>query len=194
MEPLERLRKGEEMLIFPMVEGKDTNAMFISTDIANQYMIYLIQEKNAQGYQYAMTEGLIIGDNTDKSVEEACKVLGDKYQELINAHPTLEGIYTVVNATPELSKGAHQNWFFYDVKETHVTRLEPNGPNFDDDEDYHQDYRFYDLLVCMQKMLGITWSYSNNISINNFAGCRATSTILALMHLMGIYFGQLSRI
>jgi len=193
METLERLRLSEELEL-PIFKTKDTDAMFISTDIANQYMIYLIQEKNAQGHQYAMTEGIIIGDNTDETVEEVCDVLNSKYQELIESYPTLEGIYTVANATPEIGKGAHQNWLFYDVKENHITRLEPNGPYFDDDEAYYRNFRFYDLLVCMQEKFNITWSYSNNLSINNFAGCRATSTILALMHLMGIDISRLSKI
>ncbi len=171
--------------------GKDTNKIFVSTDYANQYMVHLLQEKNAEGRNYAMTEGVLLANSKNKTISDACDLLVVKYTELIERHPDLEGIYTVANAAPSSEDlegrpdmpAAHQNWFFYDRSKHVIVRFEPNGPYFD--TEYGGSYRFADLLDCINRRVGIPWVLAENVNINPFSGCRATSTILALMHLAG---------
>ncbi len=171
--------------------GKDTNKIFVTTDYANQYMVHLLEEKNAEGRNYAMTEGVLLANSKNKTISDACDLFVVKYTELIERHPDLEGIYTVVNAAPtgEDLEGkpdmpaAHQNWFFYDRIKDVIVRFEPNGPHFD--AGYGGSYRFADLLDCIYRRIGIPWILAENVNINPFSGCRATSTILALMHLAG---------
>lgn len=180
--------------------GEDKSWLYVPTDYANQYIIQLIKEKNAEGSRYAMTEGVILESKEDESVKLACDLLVDKYRDLLERHPYLEGIYTVINSIPDITEVSHQNWLFFDVPNKIIIRFEPNGPDFDNTEKssrkksielYGDLYRFRDVLDCVTEATGISWKISDNIAINLFNGCRATSTILALMNLVGKSFETL---
>jgi len=191
MDILEPLRYGKEKIELEIYDWPDVSSMFVTTDHANQYLLHLIKEKNEEGRRLAMTEGIIMSNNNDKTIEKACDLLAEKYKTLSTKYPSLEGIYTSINAAPSMRDGAHQNWLYYSVREEHITRFEPNGPRFDEK---HPSYPMYDLLECIYDKMDITWDLANNKTINYFNGCRATSTILALLDVMGIDMDQLSRI
>lgn len=170
--------------------GPDTSTFYITTDLANQYMIQLIQEKNnEEGVNFAMTEGIILSGTEDKDILRLCSLLEYKYKQL-ETNRNVEGIYTVLNIAPSLRKPAHQNWIFYDISNKRLIRFEPNGPSFDYYMGY--EYRIKDLFDCVSNRLNVEWEFSDNANINPFNGCRATSTILALMHLLGLDYRVLS--
>jgi hypothetical protein len=165
--------------------GPDTNTFYVITDLANQYLMYLIQEKNEEeGLNLALTEGIILSDTEPQTVENMCALLSMKYQDLIDKDG-VEGIYTVMNIAPSLNKPAHQNWLFYDINNQRILRFEPNGKEWDTRASA-QVYKLPALMDCIAGSLGVEWTYSENVPINTFNGCRATSTILALMNLLDI--------
>ena len=173
-------------------EGKNLMSFILSTSMANQYIMHIIQEKNDNGGQYAMTEEIIVTDDTDEKIDMACELLSTKYSNLLEEFPDLEGIYTVIVTQPfsEKDVGAHQNWVFYNVKERVLLRFEPNGPDFDR---LFEGYRFQDILNCVGNKIGATIKLADNRVINHFNGCRATSTILLLLHIMGIDLNRLNK-
>ena len=196
MEYLEPLRKKGEKLSLPYISSKKghSNINFLATDLANQYLWYVIDHENDKGRKLALTEGIILKDNLDNTVLEACILLSNKYKELLQEYPNLEGIYTVMNAGPKLEAEAHQNWIFLNIKDQILIRMEPNGAGFDDYSNMSKLFRFKDLMNCLSKSLNIPWEYATTLNINKFSGCRATSTILALLSLMGIDYEKLRRV
>jgi len=194
MEVLQTFREPNPDLAFLEAfryEGENLMSFILSTSMANQYIMHVIQERNNEGGQYAMTEEIIVTDDTDEKVNMACDLLSAKYITLVKEFPDLEGIYTVMVTQPSSEKevGAHQNWFFYDVKEHILLRFEPNGPDFDR---LFQGYRFQDIINCVGNEIGATTKLADNRAINHFNGCRATSTILLLLHMMGIDLNRLN--
>ena len=196
MEVLKIFREPDPDLAFLEAfryEGKNLMSFILSTSMANQYIMRVIQEKNDEGGQHAMTEEIIVTGDSDEKVETACDLLSTKYSNLMNEFPDLEGIYTVMITRPtsEREVGAHQNWIFYNVKEQVIIRFEPNGPDLDEKFD---GYRFQDIIDCIGDKLGAKTELADNQTINYFNGCRATSTILLLLHLMGIDLNRLNEI
>jgi hypothetical protein len=170
--------------------GPDTNNFYITTDLANQYLLRLIQEKNESNpeLRLAMTEGIVLSGTNDKEIKEICALIVQKYVELIENYGA-KGIYTVINVAPSLRAPAHQNWIYYDVSRKRIIRFEPNGPGFD--RIMGSEYPFKKVLDCISEYLDVEWIQSENVSINPFNGCRATSTILVLMNLLGIDYDVL---
>jgi hypothetical protein len=171
--------------------GPDTNSFYISTDLANQYLIQLIREKNQENpfLSLAMTEGIILSETSKTNIQEVCALIVDKYKELIQDYKA-KGIYTVINVAPSLKAPAHQNWMYYDVINRQIIRFEPNGPNFD--RIMGDQYPFRALMKCISSQLKVSWVQSDNVKINPFNGCRATSTILVLMYILGLDYETLS--
>nr|QBK86244.1 MAG: hypothetical protein LCMAC102_00390 [Marseillevirus LCMAC102] len=195
MEILEKLRDPSKLKISPMKGvGSRGNAYFMSSDIAVQYLWYVIDEKNRAGAKLGLTEGVMLIDNSDNMVRKACKLLTERYEDILEQYPFTEGIYTVMNASPYLGGEAHQNWVLYRPQENIFIRFEPNGSKFDKDPDMKRSYKFFDLMNCLSNKLGATWSYATDFSINYFSGCRATSTILALLTLMDIDLDNLRQV
>ncbi len=193
MDPLEQFR-SKKRLQFEDYDPSlgETNTAFVSVDLAVQYLLHVICEKNKEGTRYAMTEGIFLSNNKDLTVRKTCDRIAKKYKELLDNYKDLDGIYTVVNASPYLGATAHQNWLLFDVKNDVIIRMEPNGEGFDKPI-INKDYRFYDLLTCISESLKVRWVYATRFGINNFNGCRATSTILALLSLMEIDYSEIER-
>lgn len=165
--------------------GPDTDVFYVTTDVANMYLLQLIKEKNREeGLNFALTESIVLPNTQGKTIKKLCALLSSKYSDLA-VNKGAEGIYTVLNVAPSLDKTAHQNWLFYDVNNQRIIRFEPNGRDWDQ-RSSGKAYKIDQLMNCVASNLGIDWEYSDNAAINTFNGCRATSTILALMNLLNL--------
>lgn len=180
----------------------DSNANFIGTNLAMQYLALKIAEENEKGHSYFMTGNVSIPDNSDATVLNVANVLERKYQQILDAHVDVEGIYTVLNASVKLGSIAHQNWIFFNAKNMEIIRFEPNGSKFDDvwtnkkrTTKFYEIFRFRDVINILAKSLGVKKvKFATEKTINTFNGCRATSTLLVLINLMNLDVEKLQKL
>ena len=184
MDTLKKLKdKKTKIEKIPTKKG-DSNKNFISTNLSIQYLSFLFNEKNLDGYRYYLTEELILSNNSDKTVKEVGNKLLEKYIEILKNDKFVDGIYTVINASEKELGYAHQNWIFFDTKNNHIIRYEPNGIIWA--IEYEKKIRIQDVLRIVEKELKSEIKMSNIESINYFDGCRATSTLLAMLDIAGM--------
>ena len=174
------------------------SSSILPTDLSNQYIVLLIEEiYKDTGRKNMVSEG-IFTDGTDESLRKQASLLAGAYLKAAK-HAGVEGVYTVWTAG-EFAKtsAAHQNWLYFDFGRQKIIRLEPNGPAQDRSWAGFRMGEFMDLLVRKaSESTGkiITWEFAlSGVNINNFDGCRATSTILATMHVLGIGFEEIKKI
>lgn len=168
--------------------GLTSNVEYISTDLSMRYLGLLLSEFNENGYNYILTDSVTVPDNTDKSIRKAVELFIKTYESLLDS----DGIYTVINISPKEFSESHQNWIAFFPKEGLLVRYEPNGTVWA--EKNRNSFRVNDILEEVAEHFDASLVFSSSMSINKFSGCRATSTILVLLDLIGIDLSVLSKV
>ena len=177
----------------PRSYGESSSSTF-STDMANQYIVELVKEiYDQQGVLNASTQPI---STTPSNIVSQAALLTDAYIKVINNSKSFKGIYTVWTAATQNLKISHQNWLYYDIGKKILYRLEPNGKNNDKSYPELKMNVFCDQIILNLRSHDIDaeWKFAIDFAINNFNGCRATSTILATMYLKGIDVESLKKI
>lgn len=173
------------------------SASILATDLANQYIVLLVGEIYKKTLIKNMVSEGISTDGTPENLEKQAELLVNAYSTAIEDED-IKGVYTVWTAGDSKSSVGHQNWLYFDFEQRKIIRLEPNGVDQDQNFPGFKMGQFMDLLAHLcSKSMGkqITWELAlDEININNFDGCRATSTILATMHILGIDFEEIRNI
>ena len=162
----------------------------VSTDITNNYILELLKEKKNQSplINYAMTEGVVVDAKKEKKDlnfrTNVAKKLADTYSNIIEKTSDNKAIiYTVLN-TQGINIYSHQNWLCLDLYKNILYRFEPSNdyPEFQTKEFCQEIIKFLKIDVTYMLV---------NRPLNVFSGCRAVSTLLASVYLMGIDLKQL---
>ena len=191
LEVLKNKEGLEEYNIRASVESKkkgwgNSDKIFISTDNSLRYLTSLVQEKSGPKNQYAITSYITTNpnpENKELSIENQSTLLVETYLKILEQE-YMKGIYTVINVSDGKTTENHQNWLCLDIDKKELVRFEPS-----EDFSFFKTKEFCGLVIEKLKVNGHTYTYKiadNGQLINSFSGCRAMSTMLASMYVMGI--------
>ena len=187
---LEAVKKGKNETDINWNKWGENPSDIVSTDITNNYMLELLKDKKNQNQHlnYAMTEGVVVDAKKESKdinyITNVAKKLSETYINIIEkTHDNKAIIYTVLN-TQGTGMYSHQNWLCLDLYSKVLYRFEPSNdyPEFQTKEFCQQLINFLNIDV--------TYTLVNR-PLNVFSGCRAVSTLLASVYLMGIDLKQL---
>ena len=171
----------------PSIDKKwgETDKVFITTDTAVKYLIYLLEEKSDPNNKYSMTSSITTNPQTPENyIPVQARLLVDTYLEILKKTENMKGIYTVLSANDGKTTMNHQNWLCLDIEKKKLVRFEPSS-----DFEEFQTSIFCELVIKLLNRNGYEFKYviaDKGQVINSFMGCRAMSTMLASMYIMNI--------